>query len=149
MGSTVRRVGDRIVIRNTFTYNPDMATSDRQMNRIAPTHDRSFRARFSMLADVPMEYRWGGHLCLSLNSAPAFGEVEKGVYVAGCCNGLGTVQGTLYGKLVAELAVGADEPMIADALSEPGPVALYPEPLMSIGAPLRLWLMQRRAGREL
>ena len=149
MGSTIRRFGNRIVVRNTFTYNPNMATSERQIRKIAHTHDRSFRARFPMLGDLQMEYRWGGHLCLSLNSAPAFGEVEKSVYVAGCCNGLGTVQGTLYGMLVADLAIGTNEPMVGDALSEPGPVKLYPEPLMSIGAPVRLWMMQKRAGREL
>ncbi|MBM2715919.1 FAD-binding oxidoreductase [Mesorhizobium caraganae] len=149
MGSTIRRIGDRIVVRNTFTYNPDMSTSEKQIRRIGMAHDRSFRARFPMLGEIPMEFRWGGHLCLSLNSAPAFGEIEERVFVAGCCNGLGTVQGTLYGMLAADLAVGSNEPMVADALNEPAPVRLYPEPLMSIGAPLKLWAMQKRAGKEL
>ncbi|MER8760479.1 FAD-binding oxidoreductase [Mesorhizobium sp. M0976] len=149
MGSTIRRIGDRIVVRNTFTYNPNMATSDRQVRKIGHAHDQSFKARFPMLGDVAMDYRWGGHLCLSLNSAPAFGEVEDRVYVAGCCNGLGTVQGTLYGMLTAELALGSGEPMVADALSEPQPVRLYPGPVMAVAAPIRLWLMQKRAGREL
>jgi glycine/D-amino acid oxidase-like deaminating enzyme len=149
MGSTIRRIGDRIVVRNTFTYNPNMSTSEKQINRIGAAHDRSFRTRFLMLGEIPMEFRWGGHLCLSLNSAPAFGEVEERVFVAGCCNGLGTVQGTLYGMLAADLAVGSNEPMVADALNEPPPARLYPEPLMSIGAPLKLWAMQRRASREL
>ncbi|TGQ54488.1 FAD-binding oxidoreductase [Mesorhizobium sp. M1C.F.Ca.ET.193.01.1.1] len=149
MGSTIRRIGDRIVVRNTFTYNPDMSTSDKQIAQIGAAHDRSFRARFPMLGDMAMEFRWGGHLCLSLNSAPAFGEIEERVFVAGCCNGLGTVQGTLYGMLAAALAAGSDEPMVADALSEPAPSRLYPEPLMTIGAPLKLWAMRRRAGREL
>lgn len=149
MGSTIRRIGDRIVVRNTFTYNPDMSTSEREINRIGAAHDRSFRARFPMLGEIPMEFRWGGHLCLSLNSEPAFGEIEERVFVAGCCNGLGTVQGTLYGMLAADLAAGSDEPMVAEALNEPAPSRLYPEPLMSIGAPLKLWAMQRRAGKEL
>ncbi|MEI9425581.1 FAD-binding oxidoreductase [Mesorhizobium sp. Cs1299R1N1] len=149
MGSTIRRIGDRIVVRNTFTYNSDMSTSEKQIKRIGAAHDRSFRARFPMLGEMPMEFRWGGHLCLSLNSAPAFGEVDERVFVAGCCNGLGTVQGTLYGMLTADLAVGSDEPMVAEALQEQTPARLYPEPLMSIGAPLKLWAMQRRAGREL
>ncbi|TIO74091.1 FAD-binding oxidoreductase [Mesorhizobium sp.] len=149
MGSTIRRIGDRIVVRNTFTYNPDMCTSERQINKIGTAHDRSFRARFPMLGEIPMEFRWGGHLCLSLNSAPAFGEIEDRIFVAGCCNGLGTVHGTLYGMLAADLAAGHNEPMIAEALNEPAPVRLYPEPLMSIGAPLKLWAMQKRAGREL
>lgn len=149
MGSTIRRFGDRIVVRNTFTYNPDMSTSEKQIKRIGVAHDRSFRARFPMLGEIPMEFRWGGHLCLSLNSAPAFGEVEDRVFVAGCCNGLGTVQGTLYGMLAADLAVGRNEPMVLDALNESAPARLYPEPLMSVGAPLKLWAMHRRAGREL
>ncbi|PBB89235.1 FAD-dependent oxidoreductase [Mesorhizobium sp. WSM3864] len=148
MGSTIRRIGDRIVVRNTFTYNPNMSTNEKQIDRIGAAHDRSFRARFPMLGDIPMEFRWGGHLCLSLNSAPAFGEVEDRVFVAGCCNGLGTVQGTLYGMLAADIAAGSDQPMVADALNEPAPSRLYPEPLMSIGAPLKLWAMQRRAGKE-
>ncbi|RWJ58983.1 MAG: FAD-binding oxidoreductase [Mesorhizobium sp.] len=149
MGSTIRRIGNRILVRNTFTYNPDMSTSEKQIRRIGAAHDRSFQARFPMLGEIPMEFRWGGHLCLSLNSAPAFGEIEERVFVAGCCNGLGTVQATLYGMLAADLAAGSNEPMVADALSEPTPVRLYPEPLMSIGAPLKLWAMQKRAGREL
>jgi glycine/D-amino acid oxidase-like deaminating enzyme len=101
MGSTVRRISDRIVVRNTFTYNPTMATNNKQISKIGHVHDRSFKARFSMLGDIAIEYRWRGHLLLSLNSMPAFGEIAERVYVAGCCNGLGTVKGTLYGMLVA------------------------------------------------
>jgi glycine/D-amino acid oxidase-like deaminating enzyme len=149
MGSTVRRFGDRVVVRNTFTYNPDMRTSDRQIDSIGKAHDRSFAARFPMLRGVTPEYRWGGHLCLSLNAAPAFGEVEKGVYAAACCNGLGTVKGTLTGKLAADLATGSTEPMVQDALAEPAPQKLYPEPLMTWGAKAKLWWVHRRAGRDL
>ena len=149
MGSTIRRIGDRIVVRNTFTYNPDMETSQAQVETIGRTHDRSFRARFPMLGDVAMAYRWGGHLCLSLNSVPAFGELEEGVYVACCQNGLGTVKGTLAGKLIADLACGGNDSMVADMLSYPAPKKLYPEPFMTLGARARLWWMHRRAGRDL
>lgn len=150
MGTTVRRIeGERIVVRNTFTYNPDMRTSKTQIDRIGRKHDTSFRARFPMLGGVSMEYRWGGHLCLSLNSVPAFGKIEDGVYVACCCNGLGTVRGTLAGKLIADLACGSNDPMVGDMLSYPAPQKLYPEPFMTLGARTRLWWMHRRAGRDL
>ena len=150
MGSTVRRIReDRIVVRNTFTYNPDMRTTERQIEAIGRDHDQSFAVRFPMLNGVTSEYRWGGHLCLSLNAAPAFGEIEQRVYAACCCNGLGTVKGSLYGKLIAELAVGRADPLVQDALSEPSPQRLYPEPFMTWGARMKLWWMQRRAGREL
>jgi len=149
MGSTVRRYEDRIIVRNNFTYNPDMRTSEQQIAAIGRDHDKSFAARFPMLKGVTPEHRWGGHLCLSLNAVPAFGEIEDRVYAAACCNGLGTVKGTLYGKLIAELAVGHPEPMLEDALADPAPQKLYPEPLMTWGAKAKLWWMQQRAGREL
>lgn len=150
MGSTLRRIRDgRIVVRNTFTYNPDMQTSKAQVERIGRAHDKSFRARFPRLGDVTTEYRWGGHLCLSLNSVPAFGEVEEGLYVACCQNGLGTVKGTLAGKLIADLACGSNDPMVAEMLGYDAPRPLYPEPFMTFGVRGRLWWMHRRAGRDL
>ena len=149
MGSTLRRIGDRMVVRNTFTYNPDMETSRAQVESIGRRHDHSFRARFPMLGAVAMDYRWGGALCLSLNSVPAFGELEAGVYVACCQNGLGTVKGTLAGKLIADLACGGNDPMLAEMLSYAAPRKLYPEPFMTLGARTRLWWMHRRAGRDL
>ena len=150
MGSTVRKIRQgRIVVRNTFTYNPGMATSAAQVARMRRRHRRSFDARFPMLADVDFQYSWGGHLCLSLNAVPAFGEVEEGIYAACCCNGLGTVKGTLGGRLIADLATKTPEPMVQDMLAQPAPRKLYPEPLMTIGANARLWWMHHRAGREL
>lgn len=150
MGSTVRRIREgRIVVRNTFTYNPDMQTSRAQIEKIGRRHDRSFHARFPMLGEIPMEYRWGGHLCLSLNSVPAFGEIEKGIYAACCQNGLGTVKGTLSGKLIADLACASNEPLVGVLLSLDKPKKLYPEPFMTLGARANLWWMHRRAGDDL
>jgi glycine/D-amino acid oxidase-like deaminating enzyme len=150
MGSTVRRLrSNRIVVRNTFTYNPAMATSADQVARIGRRHDASFRARFPMLSDVTMQYRWGGHLCLSLNAVPAFGEIAERMYAACCCNGLGTVQGTLGGKLIAEVATGGSNPVISEFTAGGEPQKLYPEPFMTAGAKAKLWWMQRRAGRDL
>jgi glycine/D-amino acid oxidase-like deaminating enzyme len=150
MGSTLRRLrSNRIVVRNTFTYNPEMATSARQVAAIGRRHEASFRARFPMLSDMTMQYRWGGHLCLSLNAAPAFGEVAERAYAACCCNGLGTVRGTLGGKLIAELAANSSNPMIAEFAADGEPPRLYPEPLMTLGARAKLWWMERRAGRDL
>jgi hypothetical protein len=36
-----------------------------------------------------------------------------------------------------------------DALAEPPPQKLYPEPLMTLGAKTKLWWLQTRAGRDL
>lgn len=149
MGTTLRRTRDhRIVVRNTFTYNPSMATSARQIARIARAHDRSFRARFPRLRDVEMPYRWGGHLCLALNSVPVFGEVRPKVFAACCQNGLGTVKGTLNGKLAADLAAGGTDPMLAEWQAFDDPARLYPEPFTTLGARAKLWWMHKRAGTD-
>ncbi len=150
MGTTVRKIKEgRIVVRNVFTYNRNMETDEEQINQIGKKHDTAFRNRFPMFDKVTMEHRWGGHLCLSLNSVPVFGEVEKGVFVSGCQNGLGAVQGTLGGILIADLATQKENPMIESLTSLDQPAKLYPEPIMSIGAKANLWWSHLRAGKDL
>jgi glycine/D-amino acid oxidase-like deaminating enzyme len=150
MGSTVRRLANgRLVIRNSITWNPGRQTSEAQVNRFGIVHQRSFAARFPMLARVEMEYRWGGHLCLSRNSVPAFGEVEKQVYVTACQNGLGTTKGTLSGMLAADLACGVTSDLLTAWQSQPPPKKLHPEPFMSLGAKAYLKWAQSRAGLDL
>ena len=149
MGTTVRRVAGRIVIRNRFTYDPSLAVVDRRLDSVARNHDRSFAARFPMLDGVEMHYRWGGRLCLSRNSVPAFGEVEENLFSACCQNGLGTTKGTLSGMLAAELATGTDNPMISDMLAFDQPERLPPEPLAWLGANATIRWKERKAGAEL
>ncbi len=153
MGTTVRRIsgegGHRIVVRNRFTYDPGMEVDDRRIEAVARDHDRSFDARFPMLADVEMEYRWGGRLCLSMNGVPAFGEIEPGLYSACCQNGLGTARGTLAGLLAAELASGEESEALSAMQSMADPKRLPPEPFAWIGANATIRYKEWRAGREL
>ena len=55
-----------------------MQVGQRRIDRFRRDHERAFRRRFDMLDDVPLEYSWGGRLCLSRNSVPAFGEWSRG-----------------------------------------------------------------------
>ncbi|MEQ8665903.1 MAG: FAD-binding oxidoreductase [Rhodospirillales bacterium] len=149
MGTTVRRLREgRIVVRNSATYNPAMSVGEDDIARAGGANDASFRARFPMLGNVEMAYRWAGHLCLSLNSVPVFGEIERGIISACCQNGLGTVAGTLHGRLAADLALGSNDPVIAELLADEPPRRLYPEPFMSLGVKASLWWYRRRAGRD-
>ena len=153
LGTTVRRIsgtgGDRIVVRNRFTWAPGRRVEAQRPQTVAHVHDRSFSARFPMLAGIDMEYRWGGLLCLSLNTAPAFGELEPGLYSACCQNGLGTAAGTLSGKLIAEQICGHESASLSVMLALPGPKRLPPEPLASIGANATMRWGELRAGKEL
>lgn len=102
-----------------------------------------------MLAGVEMDYRWGGLLCLSWNSVPAFGEIEPGLFSACCQNGLGTAMGTLSGKLVAELIAGIPSQSLLNMQSHPDPRKLPPEPFLSLGANATMRWGEAKAGREL
>jgi glycine/D-amino acid oxidase-like deaminating enzyme len=151
-GTTVRRIsgtgGDRILIRNRFTYDPSLEVDQTRMDRVASGHDRSFAARFPMLGGVAMEHRWGGRLCLSRNGVPTFGELESGLFSACCQNGVGIAKGTLSGMLAADYAASGNDPMVADMLAFDAPERLPPEPLASLGANALLTWKTWRAGVE-
>lgn len=152
MGSTVRRIsgigGDRIVIRNRWSFEPSMEVSVAKIARFGKSQDKSFIKRFPQLRDVEMEYRWSGRLCLSRNSSPAFGEVEQGIFSACCQNGLGTAKGTLAGIGAIDLAVQANSDITSDLLTYPEPPKLPPAPFAKWGASAVIAWREFKAGSE-
>lgn len=153
MGATVRKITDRqglgrIVVRTRFTYDPSMQVSEARVAGIAVTQRKSFVARFPELAAVPMEYSWGGRLCLTLNNVPVFGEIEDGLFSACAENGLGTVKSTLAGVLAVDLAAGIDSEMLASFKHQPAPKRLPPEPFAWLGINGVMRWQELRAGRE-
>lgn len=152
MGATVRRVsgtgGDRIVVRFRFTYDPSMEVSNTRLRRISRLHEESFMRRFTMLKNVPMEYRWAGHLCLSRNGVSAFGEVAQNIYAACCQNGLGTARGTLSGIAAAELMLNEPSELAESFLAQDNPKRLPPEPIAWVGANAYLRYREWCAGVE-
>lgn len=152
MGATVRKITtggqSRIVIRTRFTYDPSMQVSQLRVARIAAQQHRSFAARYPQLAAIPMQYSWAGRLCLSRNSAPAFGEIDEGLFSACCENGLGTVKSTLAGVMAADLASGAPSEMLETFKNQPGPSRIPPEPFAWIGVNSVIRWQELRAGRE-
>ncbi|MHA3903000.1 NAD(P)/FAD-dependent oxidoreductase [Castellaniella sp. WN] len=152
MGATLRKITrdgqSRIVVRTHFTYNPDIRVSGRQVADIAARQRRSFDKRFPALKDVSMEFSWAGALCLSTNHAPAFGEIEPGLYSACCENGLGTVKSTLAGMMAAELATDTDSESLRQFQRQPPPPRLPPQPIAWLGINAVIRWHQLRAGRE-
>jgi len=152
MGTTVRRIsspeGDRIVVRNRFTFDPSMEVTARRIARVAKDHNRAFTARFPMLSDVDMQYRWGGRLCLSRNNVSVVREVDQGLYAACCQNGLGTTRGTLGGVLAAELATNTKSDRLDRMLAEADPTRLPPSLITKLGAPAYLKFQEIKAGGE-
>jgi len=64
---------------------------------------------FPQLADVPLEYAWGGTLAVTVTRLPHFGRLEKNVFYAHGFSGQGLALATLAGKLLAEAAAGTLE----------------------------------------
>ena len=151
-GSTVRRIsgigGERILIRNGINWAPKRTISELRPQKARRAHNRSFQRRFPNLVNVNMEYSWGGLLCLSRNAVPAFGELEPGLFAACCQNGLGVVQGTLHGKLIAEMICGQRSSTLERVLQLSEPKKLPPEPFTSIGANVRTLWGEFKAGKE-
>ncbi|MEY9325618.1 NAD(P)/FAD-dependent oxidoreductase [Sinorhizobium fredii] len=152
MGTTVRRVpgrrGDRILIRSRYTYHARQVVSDASLRRAGAQHDRKFKARFPGLDDVGMEYRWAGPMAVTWNSVPAFGEIERGVFAACGCNGVGATKATASGIAAAELMLGHGSELTEIYRSFEAPKALPPQPFTAIGAKVNLAFREWNAGGE-
>jgi glycine/D-amino acid oxidase-like deaminating enzyme len=148
-GTTLRRTHDnRLLVRNSFSFNPDGRSRQKYLDRFVKRHRASYECRFPMLPGVEFEYTWGGSLALSRNHMGFFGQLATNVYGALCCNGLGVTRGTVTGTLLADWLAGKRNDLIDFLLSSPGPNKNPPQPFLSIGVNLNLLWGQRRAGKE-
>ncbi|MCA3922772.1 FAD-binding oxidoreductase, partial [Burkholderia sp.] len=148
-GSTLRRTHDnRILVRNSFSFNPDDRPREKYLPRFADRHRLSFERRFPMLPDVGFEYTWSGSLALSQNHKGFFGQLAPNVYGALCCNGLGITRGTVTGTLLADWLAGKRSDLIDFLLETSGPNRTPPQPFLSVGVNATLWWGQRKAGLE-
>ncbi|HRO13146.1 MAG TPA: FAD-binding oxidoreductase, partial [Amaricoccus sp.] len=64
---------------------------------------------FPQLADVAVDYAWGGTLAITVDRMPAFRRLGRGVFAAGGYSGHGVALATLAGKLMAEAVQGTAE----------------------------------------
>ena len=150
MGTTVRRTCDqRVLIRNTVHYSPEIEVDEVWRRHVRDIHLRSFRSRFPILAEVDFEYTWGGVMGISMNSAQFFGRIADDFYASAAYNGVGVAMGTISGTLLADLVVGADSGLLRDMQALPGPTWIPPEPLLAVGVRFTLKRLQARAGAEL
>ncbi|MFC6340122.1 FAD-dependent oxidoreductase [Pseudomonas sp. CCM 7891] len=152
MGATVRKISSggqsRIVIRTKFTYDPSIQVTPERVASVAKEQRRSLDARFPELKSTALEFSWAGRLCLSRNSAAAFGEIEQNLYSACCENGLGTVKSTLAGVMAAELASGLRSEILDSFNQAPGPNRLPPKILTTLGVSSVIRWHEFWAGRE-
>jgi len=146
LGSTLRRTVDgRLLVRSFYGYE-----REEDNGRVAARLRAGLLRRFPQL-DMdeglgPFQYVWGGTTGLTYNGAPLWGEVKPGLFVSAGCNGGGVVKGTLFGRLLAQRALGATVPDVGALFGHAS--WMPPEPLRRLGFSLISSLERRTAGRE-
>ena len=127
LGSTLRRTADgRLLIRSLYGYERE--TDGRQVEVKLRS---ALQRRFPHLTDVSFASLWSGATGFTLNGAPVWGEHAPGLFVSTGCNGGGVVKGTLFGKLLADLAFGRETPDVPALFGKAS--WMPPEPLRRLG----------------
>jgi glycine/D-amino acid oxidase-like deaminating enzyme len=138
IGTTMRRInsaqgGNRIITRTCAILRSNMSATQKDLSRATHVMRRKFDSRFPQPAGIEMEYKWVGHLCLTLNGVAQMRELDKGVF-SGCVqNGLGTARGTLTGIGAAEIACGVQSDVTKYFTNEAQPKRLNPRPARDLG----------------
>jgi glycine/D-amino acid oxidase-like deaminating enzyme len=142
LGSTLRRTVDgRLLIRSFYGYEREADNTS-----IARKLIDNLRRRFPQASDLEFEHCWSGATGFTFNGAPIFGEPGPGLFVSAGCNGGGVVKGTLFGKLLADLAFGHPVPDIKSLFGEAS--WMPPDPIRRLGFHAIAALARRRGKAE-
>ncbi len=143
LGSTLRRTRDgRLLVRSLHDYEREGQPTDVRR----ALQDRLWR-RFPDLTGEDFEHVWGGAVGFTYNSSPLWGEIDTNLFAACGCNGGGTVKGTLFGRLLAELAQGEPVPDVSALFGKAS--WMPPEPVRAIGFHARATLESWQGRHEL
>ncbi|WP_420800028.1 NAD(P)/FAD-dependent oxidoreductase [Paraburkholderia tagetis] len=144
LGTTLRRVqGDRFMVRSAYSYEREQSPAETLAQLTS-----SYQRRYPNMQSHRFEYVWGGTTALTRNGATFFGELRPGLFASLGCNGAGVLKGSTYGKLLGEMAMGAQSSCLSDALSLEGPSWLPPEPFRRIGVVSTIKYQAALAGPE-
>ncbi|MDR6614765.1 FAD-binding oxidoreductase [Klebsiella michiganensis] len=147
-GATLRYTHDhRFLIRQHVDPALRGMITAGQTARAARQHLALFRNAYPQLQDVPLERTWSGTISVTRNGAPVWGELAPKVWTAGGCNGAGVSKQTIAGTLLADLAMGQDNPLIAAMQSLGQANFMPPSPFLDVGVAGAL-LKERYMGRK-
>ncbi|MFJ4453311.1 NAD(P)/FAD-dependent oxidoreductase [Pseudomonas sp. NPDC089392] len=148
-GCTLRLLpGRRLLIRNTVEYRQRDINAAGLVVR-QREHLLGLQKRFPGITAQDLEYTWTGHLSGTRSGEPYFARVEDGLHAVAGCNGSGVARGTLWGRLLVEMAIGADSALLRDVLGQARPGYLPPRPFFDLGASVRMaWEVRRAQGER-
>lgn len=157
MGSTLRRTRDgRLLVRNSATFSRRLDASAAVLARARETHAAALARRFPALftpagstGPIELEHTWGGVMGATPTRRHFFGQVEEGLWAGAGFTGAGIAQGTIAGRLLADLACDEDSALLREMLALPLPGRIPPRPFQDLGIRWRVARMNARAGDTL
>lgn len=144
LGTTLRRTADgRFMVRSSYSYE-----TEQPIARVRSMLTDCYQRRYPQMRSFEFEHVWGGVTALTRNGAVYFGRVEEGLYLSIGCNGAGMLKGSVFGKLMGEMACGEESPELAEVLGFQRPSWLPPEPLRRLAVMSAISYQKMRAGKE-
>lgn len=133
-GATLRYTRDhRFLIREHVNFAPGLITNAVETGKHARRHQALFARLYPQLSDLDMAYSWSGLISITRNGAPVWGTLAPNVYSAAGCNGSGISKQSAFGRLLAEHALGEDNPLLADMQTVGRANYLPPRPFLDLG----------------
>ena len=127
LGATLRRTSDgRLLVRTFHSYEQE-ETPERLPDRLREYLSR----RFPAVTLPEFSSVWSGAVGYTQGGGPHWGALDSGLWVSAGCNGGGVVKGTLFGRALAERALGEASPPIEELFGAAR--WLPPDPLRRIG----------------
>jgi gamma-glutamylputrescine oxidase len=99
----------RLSADNRLLFGGRVSYSALEPPRLSESMRRRMVAVFPGLADVRVDYTWGGFLDITMSRAPDFGRLGRNVYYLQGFSGHGMTLTALGGKIVAEAVAGTAE----------------------------------------
>lgn len=144
LGSTLRKVSSgRLMVRSAYSYE-----REQPLSHVQKMLQVCYQMRYPNMRTHELPLVWGGVTALTRNGALYFGQVSEGVYISIGCNGAGMLKGSMFGKLLGEMACGQQSPQLADALGFEKPSWLPPEPIRRIAVVSAIKYQKYKAGIE-
>lgn len=147
-GATLRYTQDhRLLIRQHVAPALKGNITAAQTYQVNRQHKQLFNKIYPQLSDVALTNTWSGTISVTRNGAPVWGKLANNIYSSGGCNGAGISKQTVAGLLLADYALGINNPLIG-AMQQLGKANyLPPSPILDIAIHTSLF-KERYIGRN-
>ncbi|MDR5859661.1 FAD-binding oxidoreductase [Halomonas eurihalina] len=96
----------RLSADRRLIYGGEVSYDGREPPNLQARMDTKIARLFPVLEGVPIEYRWGGDVAITLNRAPDFGRLDDNLFYAQGYSGHGMAMAGLAGKLMSDAIAG-------------------------------------------